>query len=430
MDAVLSIVWHCWIINEKPLHKMKNYLVFTTILSFSLIACYRDSDTDPEPTVTGTSSSPVETNQPNANYRPAFTGQTRVAGRITATKYKADVITSSLTNPWGITSMPDGRLVVTEKSGRMRIVTVSGSVGQPITGLPQVNSSGQGGLLGLCLDPSFATNRIVYWSFSEPVSGGNLTSIAKGRLSNAENMIEGATVIYRAEPAYSGTNHYGGRVLFDRTGNLVVSTGERSDVAIRSQAQSISSALGKIIRITKDGQPAPGNPFVGQAGARPELYSIGLRNPQGLAIHPVTGEVWESEHGPRGGDEINRIQPGTNYGWPVITYGIEYNGSAVGSGIQQNTTMAQPVYYWDPVVSPSGMTFYNSDRIGEWRNNLFIGALSGMHIIRLVIEENRVVGEERLLADERQRFRDITQGTDGALYAITDQGRLYRIDKE
>lgn len=283
--------------------------------------------------------------------------------------------------------------------------------------------------MGLCLDPEFVTNRMVYWSFSEARSDGNLTAIAKGRLATNEQSIEGATVIYRAQPAYAGSLHYGGRVVFDRTGNLLVSTGERSDLATRPQAQVVTSALGKIIRITKDGQPAPGNPTFGQAGARPELYSIGHRNPQGLAIHPVTGEAWQSEHGPRGGDELNRLQAGANYGWPTITYGIEYSGPPVGSGIQQREGLEQPVYYWDPVVSPSGMTFYSSDRITGWRNNLFIGSLSGLHIIRLVIDNNRVIGEERLLASEGQRFRDITQGTDGALYAITDQGRLYRIDR-
>ena len=412
---------------------MKRYLFFLLGVWFLATSCSRDGDAaaiTPTPNPSDSLTAPVETLAPNTNYRPAFTGQTRVNSVTTSAKYQATVVTTSLTNPWGITSLPDGRLLITEKAGRMRIVTASGSVSQPITGIPTVNGSGQGGLLGLCLDPDFITNRMVYWSFSEPVSGGNVTAIAKGRLSDNESTIEGAAVIYRALPAYAGANHYGGRVVFDRDGNLVVSTGERADAGIRVQAQSINSGLGKIIRITKDGQPAAGNPFVGQAGARAELYSIGHRNPQGLAIHPVTGDVWNSEHGPRGGDELNRIQAGSNYGWPIITYGIEYNGQPVGGGIQQNAGMEQPVYYWDPVVSPSGMTFYSSDRIAEWRNNLFTGSLSGMHIVRLVIENNRVVGEERLLANERQRFRDITQGTDGSLYAITDGGRLYRIDRE
>jgi len=302
-------------------------------------------------------------------------------------------------------------------------------VSAPITGLPAVNAAGQGGLLGLCLDPDFATNRMLYWSFAEARPGGNLTAIGKGRLATDERTIEGASVIYRAEPAYAGTLHYGGRVVFDRAGNLLASTGERSDLATRPQAQVVSSALGKIVRITRDGQPASGNPAFTQAGARPELYSIGHRNPQGLAVHPTTGELWQGEHGPRGGDELNRIRAGANYGWPTITYGIEYSGQPIGGAIQQSTGLEQPAYYWDPVVSPSGMTFYTGNRIAEWKNNLFIGALSGQHIVRLVISDNKVVGEERLLASEGQRFRDVTQGTDGALYAVTDQGRLYRIDR-
>lgn len=405
----------------------------TTILIFSFflvfVSCSRESDTVPDPNP-NPSNPPVETNAANTNYPPAFAGQTRVSGRTTSARYQVNVVTTSLTSPWGITSLPDGRLLVTEKTGRFRIVTASGNVSQPIVGIPAVNSSGQGGLLGLCLDPQFSSTRMVYWVFSENVAGGNLTAVAKGRLSDNESSIENATIIYRANPAANSNAHFGGRILFDGTGNLLISTGERSNTSTRPLSQSVTAALGKVVRITPNGLPAPGNPTFSQSGALPELFSIGHRNPQGLAVHPVTREVWLSEHGPRGGDEINRVQAGFNYGWPIITYGIEYNGPPVGSGIQQSAGMEQPVYYWDPVVSPSGMTFYSSNRVAEWQNNLFIGALSGMHIVRLVIENNRVTGEERLLANEGQRFRDITQGTDGALYAITDAGRLYRIDRE
>jgi glucose/arabinose dehydrogenase len=316
------------------------------------------------------------------------------------------------------------------KKGQLRIATTAGVVGNPIAGLPLVNSSGQGGLLGLCIDPQFTTNRMVYWVFSEQVAGGTLTAVAKGRLSDNETTIENATVIYRAAPAANSNAHYGGRILFDSNGSLLVSTGERSNLNTRPLSQSVTAALGKIVRITTNGQPAPGNPALSGTGALPELYSIGHRNPQGLAIHPATGELWQSEHGPRGGDEINRVIAGANYGWPLITYGIEYSGQAVGTGIQQQDGLEQPVYYWDPVISPSGITFYKGNRVPEWENNLFIGALSGQHIARLVIENNKAVGEERLLEDENQRFRDITQGTDNALYAITDAGRLYKIDKE
>ncbi|RYY69049.1 MAG: PQQ-dependent sugar dehydrogenase, partial [Chitinophagaceae bacterium] len=269
-----------------------------------------------------------------------------------------------------------------------------------------------------------------YWSFSQDNPGGNLTAIAKGKLSADEKMIENATVIYQATPAYNGDKHYGGRLVFDAAGNLVISTGERSDLVTRPQAQDVNSGLGKIIRINKDGQPAAGNPFLNKAGYRPEIYSYGHRNVQGLAIHPQTKEIWNSEMGPRGGDEINLIKAGVNYGWPTITYGIEYSGEKINNGKTQQEGMQQPVYYWDPVLSPSGMTFYSGNAIPEWTNNLFIGGLSSKHIARVVIENNKVIGEERLLAGENQRFRDITQGTDGALYAITDEGRLYWIGKK
>ncbi|WP_404987193.1 PQQ-dependent sugar dehydrogenase [Chryseobacterium sp. M5] len=374
---------------------------------------------------------PVETNPANTTYSPAFAGQTRINGVRTQTPYSSTVLSSSLTAPWGITALPDGRLLITQKGGTMRIATNTGALSNPITGIPTVNSNGQGGLLGLCIDPQFSTNRMIYWVFSENVGGGTQTSVAKGKLSASETSIENAVVIYRANPSSSAGNlHYGGRILFDSTGNLMVSVGERSDLSTRPLAQSVTAAIGKILRITRDGAPAPGNPTFTQAGALPELYSIGHRNPQGIAIHPTTGELWQSEHGPRGGDEINRVLPAKNYGWPTITYGIEYSGAVIGSGIQQQSGMEQPVYYWDPVISPSGMTFYKGNSVPEWQNNLFIGSLSGTHIVRLVIKDNKVAGEERLLVNEGQRFRDITQGSDNALYAVTDGGRLYKIQKQ
>ncbi|QIP16257.1 PQQ-dependent sugar dehydrogenase [Spirosoma aureum] len=400
--------------------------ILLTLASTSLtLASFGQTTTD-----TRNSLPPVETKEPNSAYKSAFPGQTRIAGVKSATNYEGKVLTEALKSPWGITSLPDGRLLITEKEGTMRIVTPAGKVGEAITGIPKVNPSGQGGLLGIRVDPAFETNRMVYWVFSEPLPEGNLTAVAKGKLSADEKKIEGATVIYQAKPAYKGNLHYGGRILIDKDGNLLISTGERSDKVTRPQAQSLNSGLGKVIRITKDGKPAPGNPFAGQAGARPELYSYGHRNVQSLAFDPATGDLWEAEFGPRGGDELNHIKPGKNYGWPTITYGIEYSGEKVGDAIQQKEGLEQPVYYWDPVVSPSGMTFYNSDHIPEWKNNLFIGTLSGMHILRLIIKNDKVVGEERLLSADFQRFRDITQGKDGALYAITDQGRLYRVDKK
>ena len=387
-----------------------------------------NSDTTAAPK--NSTGAPVETQNPNTDYKPAFAGQTRVAGVHTSTPYEGRVISSDLKRPWGITALPDGRLLITEKGGTMRIATTSGTLSAPITGLPAVNAAGQGGLLGLTLDPAFSNSRIVYWTFSESTPDGNLTSVARGKLSGDETKIENAVIIYRATPAYNGNLHYGSRIVFDRTGNLVFSTGERSDKATRPQAQSLQSALGKVIRITTDGKPAAGNPFINNSSARPEIYSYGHRNVQGLALHPQTGELWQNEMGPRGGDELNLIVPGKNYGWPTITYGIEYSGEKVGEAITQRRGMEQPVYYWDPVLSPSGMTFYSSNSMPEWKNNLFIAGLNSNHIARLVIENNKVTGEERLLANEGQRFRDVTEGKDGALYAITDAGRLYMIAKK
>lgn len=372
---------------------------------------------------------PVETQKANSDYKPAFEGQTRIAGIVTKTPYESNVLTTSLKRPWGIATLPDGRFIVTEKGGTIRMVSATGAVAEAISGVPTVNSGGQGGLLGITIDPAFSKNRMVYWVFSEPLPEGNVTAVAKGKLSADEKNLEDVTVIYRATPAYKGTLHYGGRILFAKDGSLFVSTGERSDLSTRPQAQDLNSGLGKIVRITTDGKPAPGNPFANNPNARPEIYSYGHRNVQGIAFHPVTGDLWETEFGPRGGDEINRVEGGKNYGWPVITYGIEYRGDKIGNAIQQKAGLEQPVYYWDPVISPSGITFYTGN-IAEWKNNLFITALSGMHICRIVIENNKVVGEERLLSNEEQRFRDITQGIDGALYAITDQGKLYRIGKK
>jgi aldose sugar dehydrogenase len=379
---------------------------------------------------TGGNLPPVETKSPNTDYKPAFQGQTRAPGIKTTTPFESRVLTSSLKNPWGIGVLPDGRLLITEKGGTMRIVTTAGQVGESISGIPAVNSAGQGGLLGITVDPDFGSNRMVYWVFSQKTPDGNLTAVAKGKLSADEKRMENVSVIYQAPPAYNGTLHYGGRILVDKEGNLIVSTGERSDLETRPLAQDLKSGLGKIVRITKDGQPASGNPFEGRSDARPEIYSYGHRNVQGLAFHPETGELWENEFGPKGGDELNLVKPGKNYGWPTVTYGLEYSGSKVGEAITQRDGLEQPVYYWDPVLSPSGMTFYSGNAIPEWKNNLFIGGLNSNHIARLVIKDNRVVGEERLLAGEGERFRAVMQGTDEALYAVTDGGKLYQIKKK
>ncbi len=404
-------------------------LVFMLLLFISHFSCASPASEEQGVGKSDSIAPPVENRKANARYKPYFTGQTRISGVKTSTPYKIKLLTESLNRPWGIAVLPDGRLLITEKSGNMRIATTDGKLSGKITGLPAVNPNGQGGLLGLALDPAFTENRMVYWVFSENSPAGNLTAVAKGRLSADEQKVEGAVVIYRATPAYNGTLHYGGRIVFDGRGNLFVSTGERSDREVREQAQSLNSALGKILRITKDGKAASGNPFMERSDARKEIYSYGHRNVQGLALHPQTGELWSGEFGPRGGDELNRIIPGKNYGWPVITYGEEYSGAQVGQGKTRQEGMEQPVYYWDPVLSPSGMTFYNGNSMTEWKNNLFICGLNSNHVARLVISDNKVIGEERLLSDEGQRYRDICQGKDGALYVITDEGRLYWVGK-
>ena len=302
---------------------------------------------------------PVETESPNSDLKPAFAGQTRIAGVTTKTAYETKMLTDKLDRPWGIAALPDGKLLITEKKGTMRIVSTTGSVSEKITGMPEVNDSGQGGLLGVTIDPDFANNRMLYWTFSDKTKEGNLTAVAKGRLSSDETKVENATVIFRATPGHKGNLHYGGRILFDKQGYLIFSTGERSDLETRPQAQQLNSANGKVLRITTDGKPAPGNPFANTPNARPEIYSYGHRNVQGLAFHPETGDLWENEFGPLGGDELNLIQPGKNYGWPIITYGMEYSGDEIGTHIGQKEGFEQPVYYWDPVLSPSGMTFYD-----------------------------------------------------------------------
>jgi glucose/arabinose dehydrogenase len=376
-----------------------------------------------------TTLAPVETQSPNSTYKPAFKGQTRIGGIKTKTPYSVTVINSDLKNPWGIHVLPDGRFLITEKAGAMRILKANGQADKQITGFPAVVYRAQGGLLDVTIDPAFATNRMIYWGYAEAATGGSLLAIAKGKLSADETKLENVEVIYRATPAYKGNLQYGARIVFDKQGNLFVSTGERSGSDIRMKAQDLSAGIGKIIHITKAGKPVPGGPFAGKANALPEIYAYGLRNPDGLAWNPATGQLWEAEFGPRGGDEINIIKPGSNYGWPVVTYGIEYSGEKVGDGIQQKEGVTQPIYYWDPTISPGGITFYTGN-ITEWKNNLFVGGLSGSHIARLVIRNNKVIGEERLLRDKNERWRAVVTGKDGALYGLTDSGKLYRIAKK
>jgi glucose/arabinose dehydrogenase len=403
------------------------------LLSIILVLVYSSGCANHETTVVGEnrkdSLPPVEKDKPNSDYKPAFAGQTRIGGVKTSTAYNAEKIAEKLGPPFAIVAMPDGRLMVTLKAGYMEIHDKNGALVKKITGFPAVVFAGQGGLLDVVFDPNFASNKIIYWSYSEKYAPGNLTAVAKGKLNEAAGTVEDPIVIFRATPALNSNMHFGSRLVFDREGYLFVSAGERSILEGRVQAQKLEAGLGKVFRITAEGKPAPGNPFLNQPGARPEIYSFGHRNPQGLDMNPATGEIWEAEFGPRGGDEVNLVRAGKDYGWPTITYGIEYSGQKIGDAIQQKSGMEQPVYYWDPVISPSGICFYAGDAIPEWKNNLFLASLSGMHIDRLVIKDNKVVGEERLLVDKHDRFRDVAY-LDNMLFAITDGGDIYRISKK
>ena len=372
---------------------------------------------------------PVEKAKANSDYKPAVAGQTRIGSVTSKTPYTATVINTELKGPWGIHVLPDGRLLISGKPGNMQILTADGKLDKTITGFPDVQFANQGGLLDVNIDPDFTKNRMIYWTYAQPGEEGATLAIAKGKLSADETKLEGVKVIYEVTPRYKGAGQFGSRLLFDKQGNIVVSSGDRMDDAIRVKAQDLSTTTGKILRITKEGKPVAGNPFIGKAGAKPEIYAYGFRNQDGMAFHPVTGDLWEVEFGPRGGDEVNLIKAGGNYGWPVITYGIEYRGVKVYDGIQQKEGMIQPVYYFDPVISPGCMMFYTGN-IAEWKNNMFIGGLSSMFITRLVIEKNKVVGEERLLADKRERWRCIATGKDGSIYAGTDSGKLYKISKQ
>lgn len=379
-----------------------------------------------EETTLGTMANPESTSKNSPEYQPAFQGQTRVNGVKTTTAFQVDVLNSDLNKPWGITDLPDGRLLITSKSGHMNIVSADGKTSMKVEGLPAVDDKGQGGLLDVVLDPDFQTNRMIFWTYSEPVSGGNHTSVAKGKLSADDKKIENPTVIFRATPTYDGDKHFGSRLVFAQDGNLFVSTGERSDKEMRPYAQRQDAYLGKVLKITKEGKPAPGNPTI--TGWKPEIYATGIRNPQGLAMDEK-GQLWDGEMGPKGGDEVNLIKAGKNYGWGDVTYGVEYSGQKINNGTTQKAGTEQPVYYWDPSISMSGMDFYKGN-ITEWKNNLMLSCLSGKKIIRLVIENNKVVGEEWLLTDQNDRIRDVHSAKDGNLYAVSDSGKLYRIAKK
>jgi len=333
-------------------------------------------------------------------------------------------IASGLAHPWSLAFLPDGRMLVTERPGRLRYVTMKGEISDPISGVPAVYAHGQGGLLDVALDPDFGANSTIYLSYAEPGDGDlNGTAVARAKLDGAR--LTDLQVIFRQMPKVASENHFGSRLVFARDGNLFVTLGER--FSERDSAQDLGTHLGKIVRITKDGKAPADNPFVGRKGALPEIWSYGHRNVQGATLDPATGRFWAVEHGPRGGDEVNLPEAGRNYGWPVITYGREYSGPAIGEGTAK-AGMEQPLYYWVPSIATSGMTFYSSDTYPEWKGSLFVGALKAQLVARLEFgADGKVKAEERFPVGER--VRDIRQGPDGALYLLTDEdaGRLLRL---
>ncbi len=342
-------------------------------------------------------------------------------------RFAVETVARSLDHPWALAFLPDGRALVTERPGRLRLLTRDGRLSDPIAGLPAIRASGQGGLLDVMVDRDFAQNRTIYFCFSHPVANGGQTALARARLSEGEppRLADVAIIFHQEGPPSSG-NHYGCRVVQARDGNLFLTTGDH--FAHRDQAQNLSNHLGKIIRIAPDGTVPPDNPFVGRANAKPEIWSYGHRNSQGAAIHPQTGELWMHEHGPRGGDEVNIPEPGRNYGWPVIGYGVDYSGARIHVGTHRDG-MEQPIRQWTPVIAPSGMAFYDADLFPDWRGDLLIGGLVARGLVKLKLDGERVVGEQRLLTEMNERIRDVTVGPDGAVWLLTDgaNGRVLRV---
>lgn len=328
-----------------------------------------------------------------------------------------------LANPWAIAFLPDGGLLVTERAGALRTVSADGRLSAPLRGVPEVAAAGQGGLLDVALDPDFAQNRRVYLSFAEAGDGGSGTAVARGVLNADASALDGVEVIFRQQPKVDSNGHFGSRLAFSPQGHLYVTMGDRQARRFRGRAQDLNSHIGTIARINPDGTVPPDNPFVGREGALAEIWAYGVRNVQAAAIHPETGVLWEIEHGPRGGDELNIIQPGGNYGWPVATFGVEYYGLSIGDGITSAEGMIDPIYQWTPVIAPSGMMFYSGDAFADWQGNLFVGGLASTALVRLQLDGDKVVHEERLLERLGLRIRDVAQGPDGAIYVATDESR-------
>lgn len=389
---------------------------------------------------------PIETRRPNAEeQKPTFPEQTRACAVETETAYEVTVVARGLRSPWAVEPLPGGDFLITEKGGQIRIVSARGEIGEPLEGvlaveqggiteasreggLPPITARGQGGLLDVALSPNFKEDQTIFWSFSEDRENGSGTSVARGKLSKDRTKIEDVKVIFRAVPSYRNGLHFGSRIAFDKEGKLYVTTGDRFDRPNREKVQQLDNHYGKVMRINPDGSVPKDNPFVNKSGAKPEIWSLGHRNIQSAAFD-AEGRLWTVEHGARGGDELNLIKKGENYGWSVVTFGQEYSGRPIPDSKTRREGYVDPVYYWDPVIAPSGMEVYTGSKIPEWQGNIFIGGLVSQQLVRLVVKDEKVIGEEHLLTDRGQRIRDVRQGPDGALYVVTDQsnGELLKI---
>ena len=436
------------------MRKNQTAFVVTVLLMVAGVACAQQQRGAANPSTStaatspasASSCAPLETRTANApEQEPAFPRQTRACAVKSDVALDVVVVARGLDKPWAVEPLPDGDLLITEKTGNLRIVSARGEVGQPIGGLlpvgaggvsaasgqgglPPITARGQGGLLDVALSPNFARDRTIFWSFSEQREGGSGTSVARGRLTEDRANLEQVRIIFRAMPTYNNGLHFGSRLAFGPDNMLYITLGDRFDRPNRPKAQQLDTHLGKIIRINPDGSVPNDNPFAKQSGAMPEVWTLGHRNIQSAAFDEQ-GRLWTVEHGAKGGDELNLIEKGKNYGWAIATYGEEYSGEPIPGAVTQREGYEQPIYYWDPVIAPSGAQFYTGDAFPAWRGSLFVGALKEQRLVRLVIRDNRVVGEEHLLAERGQRIRDVRQGHNGALYVVTDQtnGELWRI---
>ena len=373
---------------------------------------------------------PIDTREPEKkDDKPAFPGQTRAPYEPT-TQPVITTLTDKLNNPWSLAFLPDGKFLITEKPGTMRTFNPKdGSLSEPLGGVPKVHYQGQVGLLDLALDPQFARNRRIFFSYMEDVGSDDAIAIATAKLAPDDASITDVKEIFRATPIDArmhGANR-GGRIAIGRDGNIFATIGDGAGSPPWDMAQKTDNIIGKIIHITPDGKPAPGNPFLGQAGKAPEIWSYGHRSEEGLTINPANGDLWETEHGPRGGDKLIHVQAGKDYGWPVYVHGIDYPGTTIGEGLTEAPGTEQPVYYWDPVIAPSGLAFYTGNMFPEWKNSILVGALGGQMLDRLQLKGNKVIAEEPLLMDHRTRIRDVRMGPDGAVYLLSDANSLMKL---